>query len=149
MSQSSTPAAVGSKTPLLSNQTYNYLKHLASIGLPLAAALYYALGQIWHLPDEAQVMATIAAVNTALGGMLGYSTVTYNASEARYAGVIQVAETDLKKIFSLNLNDLPEELEKLSEATFKVVSTTNAPAVTSPTGPVQAAGGSTAHGASV
>lgn len=147
MSQSSTPASVGSKTPLLSNQTYNYLKHIASIGLPLSAALYYALGQIWHLPDVGQVMASIAAVNTVLGGVLGYSTATYNSSEARYAGVIEVAETAAKKVFSLNLNDLPEELEKMSEATFKVMSTTgNIPTVTSDPGP---ADHGTAHGASL
>lgn len=148
MSQSSTPAGVASKTPLLSNQAYNYLKHIASIGLPLAAALYYALGQIWHFPDVGQVMASIAAVNTVLGGILGYSTATYNSSEAKYAGVIEVAETDLKKVFSLNLNDVPEELEKLAEATFKIVTTTAPPAVTSPSGSEQAAGG-TAHGASI
>jgi hypothetical protein len=144
MSLSSTPASGGTKTPLLSSNTYNVLKHVASIGLPLAAALYYALGQIWHFPDVGQVMASIASVNTILGGVLGYSTATYNASEAKYAGVIEVAETDLKKVFSLNLNDLPEELEKMAEATFKVVSTTgNIPTVSSEPNP------GTAHGASL
>lgn len=148
MSQSSTPAGVASKTPLLSNQAYNYLKHIASIGLPLAAALYYALGQIWHFPDVGQVMASIASVNTVLGGVLGYSTATYNSSEAKYAGIIEVAETDAKKIFSLNLNQVPEELEKMAEATFRVVSTPNQPSVTSPAGSEQSAG-TTAHGASL
>ena len=148
MSQSS-PPSTASKTPLLSNTAYNVLKHVASIGLPLAAALYYALGQIWHFPDVAQVMASIVSVNTILGGVLGYSTATYNASEAKYAGVIEVAETDLKKVFSLNLNQVPEELEKLAEATFKIVTTTQPPAVTSPSGSEQVAGGATAHGASL
>jgi hypothetical protein len=148
MSQSSTPVSDASKTPLLSSNTYNYLKHIASIGLPLAAALYYALGQIWHFPDVGQVMVSIASVNTILGGVLGYSTATYNASEAKYAGVIEVAETDLKKVFSLNLNNLPEELEKLTEATFKVVTTVAPPEVTSPSGSEQTSTGNTAHGAS-
>jgi hypothetical protein len=142
MSQSSPSSAAG-KTPLLSNSTYNILKHVASVGLPALAALYFALAHIWHLQDVDQVMATIAAVNTALGGVLGYSTMSYNSSEAKYAGVIEVAETDLKKVFSLNLNQVPEELEKMAEATFKVVTTTSPPTVNSPST------GNTAHGASL
>jgi hypothetical protein len=136
---------VGGKAPLLSNSTYNALKHIASIGLPAAAALYFALAHIWHLGDVDQVMATIAAVNTALGGLLGYSTMTYNSSEAKYAGVIEVAESDLKKVFSLNLNNVPEELEKMAEATFRVVTTANIPTVTSDPAPSSG----TAHGASL
>lgn len=140
MSQSSPPST--SRQPLFTSAQYNTLKHVAAIGLPLVAALYYALGQIWHFPDVSQVMASIAAVNTVLGGLLGYSTATYNASEAKYAGVIEVAETELKKIFSLNLNQAPDELERLAEATFKVVTTTGPQIVTSPED-------STAHGASI
>lgn len=128
--QSSTPAA--SKAPLLSNGKYNVLKHVAQIGLPAIAALYYQLSLIWHLPDAEQVMGSIAAANTLLGIVLGYSTATYNASEAKYAGVIEVAENEAKKIFSLNLNQVPEELEKMAEATFKVVTTAAPQVVTTP-----------------
>jgi hypothetical protein len=144
MSQSS-PVSGTTKTPLLSSGTYNILKHVASIGLPLLNALFLALAPVWHWPDVTQVSLTIAAINTILGGTLGYSTATYNASEAKYAGVIEVAETDAKKVFSLNLNQVPEELEKMAEATFKVVSLTGPSTTTSPP-PV---GGTTAHGASV
>jgi hypothetical protein len=142
----SSPSSAATKTPLLSSGAYNVLKHVASIGLPLCAALYYALSQIWNFPDVGQVMASIASVNTILGGVLGYSTATYNASEAKYAGVIEVAETDLKKVFSLNLNQIPEELEKMAEATFKIVSTTSPQEITSSA--TQTTGG-TAHGASL
>jgi len=142
MSQSSPPSKV-QRSPLFSNSQYNTLKHVAAIGFPLLAALYFALGQIWNFPDVAQVMASIAAVNTVLGGLLGYSTATYNASEAKYAGVIEVAETEMKKIFSLNLNQVPDELEKMTEATFKVVTTTGPQIVTSPEDL-----NTTAHGAS-
>src|ERR1700758_4634075 len=89
MSQSS-PSSGGGKSPLLSSSTYNVLKHVAQFGLPLLAALYYALGQIWHVPDVTQVMATVASVHAILGVVLGSSTPTYNASEAKYAGIIQV-----------------------------------------------------------
>lgn len=149
MSQSS-PVSGTTKTPLLSSGTYNVLKHVASIGLPLLNALFLALAPVWHWPDVTQISLTIAAINTILGGTLGYSTATYNASEAKYAGVIEVAESEAKKVFSLNLNQVPEELEKMAEATFKIVSMTGPSATTSPQSNGQAAsGGTTAHGASI
>lgn len=119
----SAPSAASSKTPLLSDSWYTALKHIAAVGLPALATLYFGLAQIWNLPDTSEVVATITAVNVAAGALLGYSSMTYNASESKYAGVIEVAETDLKKLFSLNLNGAPEELEKMAEATFKVRTT--------------------------
>jgi hypothetical protein len=126
----------------LSDTQYNWLKHVASVGLPAVAALYYALGQLWHFPNIEQVVATVAIVNTFLGTILGYSTVKYNASEAKYAGIIEIAETEFKKIFSLNLTSHPDELVPGTEATFKIESTGNSPGVTNI--PPE----STAHGAS-
>jgi hypothetical protein len=123
-----------SKKPLLSDTQYNVLKHAAQVGLPALSALYIGLSQVWHLPDTEQVVATIAVVNTALGGLLHYSTVSYNASDAKYAGIIQVVEDDLKKTFSLNLNHAPEALEKMATATFKVESTPAAPVEQAPSG---------------
>lgn len=118
----SASSAAPSKKPLLSDGTYNALKHVASAGLPALATLYFALSQIWHLPDTTEVVATVTAVNTALGALLGYSSLTYNNSDTKYAGIIEVAETDAKKVFSLNLHQAPEELEKMVEARFKVTS---------------------------
>lgn len=120
MSQSS-PSSGTTKAALLNNRWYNILKHVAMYGLPFAAALYYSLSQIWTFPDVSQVMASIAAVNTVLGGLLGYSTATYNASEAKYAGVIQVAEQDAKTVASLVLHESPEKVLGQAEALFKIV----------------------------
>lgn len=119
MSVSSHPAQ---KKPLLNDGTYNVLKHVAQVGLPAAEALYFGLSQIWNLPDTTQVVSSLAVVNTALGALLGYSTVTYNNSDAKYAGVIEVVEDEAKKIFSLNLHQDPADLEKMATATFRVAS---------------------------
>jgi Putative phage holin Dp-1 len=116
MSQSS-PSSVGGRSPLLSSSTYNVLKQVAQFGLPLLGALYYALGQIWHFPDVAQVMASVAAVNTILGVVLGYSTATYNASESKYAGIIQVGEEGLAQLV---LHHNPEDLIRQAEGIFKL-----------------------------
>lgn len=118
MSQSS-PSSTG-KTPLLSNRTYLVLKHVAQIGLPLIAALYFSLSKIWTLPDVELVMATIATLNTVLGLLLGYSTATYNTSEAKYAGVIQVVEGDIKTVAQLLFNKDPQDVLQSNQATFKI-----------------------------
>lgn len=114
--------APNKSTVLLSNKTYNVLKHAAAIGLPALSALYYALSQIWNISHPGQIMATISAVNICLGVLLGISTAQYNGSAAKYAGVIEVADDGVKKVFSLNLNTDPEAIEQLSEVTFKVTS---------------------------
>jgi hypothetical protein len=143
MSQSS-PSSAAVKTPLLSNNVYNIAKHVASIGLPLAAALYYALGHIWSLPDVGQVMVSIASVNTVLGGILGYSTATYNASEAKYAGVIQVIEGDVKDVAQLILHDDTDTVLSRAEAIFKIERQPTSVSVTT-----TSTTGGTAHGASL
>lgn len=116
MSVSSLP----SKTPLLSNAVYNALKHIAAVVLPASNALYFALAQVWHFPNIEQVMATLAAVNTFVGVFVGVSNLSYNKSDGKYVGAIEVTDDGSKKTYSLNLNSAPEDLEKMQEATFKV-----------------------------
>lgn len=128
MSQSS-PVPTAKKS-LLSDQQYNLLKHVASIGLPFVAALYAALSQIWNWPDTTEVLLSITGVNTVLGGLLHYSTVAYSTSEAKYAGVLEVLYNEVKPLLSLDLNKLPAELKNMAEATFKVNITTQTTAET-------------------
>ena len=73
---------------LLSNSVYNGLKHTAQIGLPALGTLYFTLAQIWGLPASEEVVGTIVAVDAFLGILLGYSTKTYNESEAKYDGSV-------------------------------------------------------------
>lgn len=107
-------------TPLLSDRTYNVLKHVAAVGLPAISALYFALAQIWNFPDTSEVMGTISAINVFVGGLVGVSTKQYNNSDAKYVGAIEVMDTGDKKTFSLSFNEDPSDLDKLSEATFKI-----------------------------
>lgn len=107
---------------LMSDKLYNILKHAAAIGFPALSALYYTVAQIWNIPDTKEVMGTISAVNVFVGALVGVSYVKYNNSGAKYVGALEVIDNGDKKTFSLNLNDAPESLENLSEATFKVVS---------------------------
>jgi hypothetical protein len=118
MSESSGQTAA--KKPLLSDGAYATLKHSAAIVLPALSALYFALSQIWHFPHAEQVMATIAAFNTAVGALVGISAMSYNKSDAKYVGTLVRSETDDRILYSLQLNDDAPALDHLTEANFKV-----------------------------
>lgn len=117
---------------LMSDKLYNILKHAAAIGLPALSALYYTVAQIWNIPDTKEVMGTIAAVNTFIGALVGVSYVKYNNSGAKYVGALEVSDTGTKKVFSLNLNSDPQDIEQMSEATFKVMPAPPEAVVSSP-----------------
>ena len=64
-----------------SNKVYDVLKFIAQIVLPALATLYAALGKIWGWPLVAEITATICAVDTFLGAILGISTAQYNKQQ--------------------------------------------------------------------
>lgn len=120
----SSPAPI--KTPLLNDKVYDYLKRTATVALPAVGALYFALAQLWHLPAAEQVVGTVAALNVFVGVLVGLSTKSYNSSGAKYVGdlVGRVVPTEdgTKLVYTLELNDNPQSLESMSEATFRVKS---------------------------
>lgn len=108
-------------TALLSDKVYNFLKPLTTIALPAASTLYFALAQIWSLPNADKVVATSAAVTTFLGALLAFSTRSYNRSDDRFDGVIEVRNTPQKLAYLLDMNkNDPEGLAEKSEVTLKV-----------------------------
>lgn len=104
----------------LSDNSYRILKWVTGIILPSIGTLYFALASIWGLPAAQQVLGTIIAVQAFLGAALGISTHTYNNSDARYSGDLNVSEMGEKTLYSLELNHDPRELQKKREAIFKV-----------------------------
>lgn len=107
-------------TPILTSRLYDALKYIAQILLPALGALYFGLAQIWGFPKAEEVIGTIAVVDTFLGVLLRISSNSYNKSDAKFDGSIDIEEQDDKKVFSLNLKSDPEELPKKSEVLFKV-----------------------------
>ncbi len=59
---------------ILPKTAYDILTWVAQLLLPALAALYYALAGVWGLPYADQVVATIVAIDTFLGMLLGFST---------------------------------------------------------------------------
>lgn len=74
---------------IFSDKVYNILKWIATVCLPALASLTLVIGQIWSLTDwTVPIGATIAAVATFLGALLGVSSIQY--------AKIKGGETDVK-----------------------------------------------------
>lgn len=65
---------------ILKNGTYDILKYICLKVFPAIEFLWLALGKIWDFPYVTQIGATIAALATALGMLLGISTKNYYKS---------------------------------------------------------------------
>lgn len=59
------------------DKLYDVLKWVAMVGLPAVTALYLTLANIWGWPYAEAIGATLAAVTTFLGTVLGISSIQY------------------------------------------------------------------------
>ena len=62
----------------MKNEVYDFLKKIALVVLPALATLIITIFKIWNIPYGEQIGATITAVDTALGIILGISNYNYN-----------------------------------------------------------------------
>lgn len=106
---------------MLPENVYNFLKPVALVLLPALSTLYFMLGQAWEWTNIEQVMATITAIDLFLGAILGISKRRYDNSDVRFDGVIQTeVSEDGNTVYSLVLQDAPEQLASKTAITFKV-----------------------------
>lgn len=61
----------------LTNNSYDILKYVALIGLPVIATLIGTLDEIWGITNVTEIVATINALAVALGGLLQLSSIKY------------------------------------------------------------------------
>ena len=61
----------------MSNKVYDILKWIALVVFPAIATLFSAVSMIWGIPYGEQITSTIIAIDTALGAILGVSSVKY------------------------------------------------------------------------
>ena len=61
----------------MSNKTYDILKYIAQVVLPALGTLYFALASIWGFPYGEQIVGTITAIDTFMGGLLKISSDNY------------------------------------------------------------------------
>ena len=62
---------------ILNNKVYDILKWVALVVLPAIAALILTVFGIWGINYGEQIAATITAVDTFLGALLGISSIKY------------------------------------------------------------------------
>jgi len=64
------------------SKIYDTLKWISTVVLPALATLILAIGQIWNVTAwTVPIGATIAAVATFLGAILGISSIAYNKAK--------------------------------------------------------------------
>jgi hypothetical protein len=108
------------KGPFLSDAVFRKLRIFVEILLPAVSTLYFTLAQIWGFPNPEKVVGSIAAITTFLGLILRSARKSYNKSDAKYDGHLNVVEEDGKKVFSLDLMSDPEKLADKKDILFKV-----------------------------
>ena len=62
----------------MSNKIYDFLKYIALIALPAAAALYAGLAMTWGWGHTEQILCTLTLTDTFLGALLQLSKNKYN-----------------------------------------------------------------------
>lgn len=61
----------------MNNKVYDVLKWITLVALPATTALWLTLANIWGFPYAEAIGATLAAVTTFLGALLGISSIQY------------------------------------------------------------------------
>jgi len=65
----------------MSDKLYDFLKWVAILFLPALSTLVAVVFKIWELPYGSEIAATITAVGTFLGAILGVSHIQYKKGE--------------------------------------------------------------------
>ena len=68
---------------ILPDKVYDVLVIVAQYILPAIGTFYGALVQIWQLPYGEQILATLLALDTALGALLGVSLKNWKAGKVQ------------------------------------------------------------------
>jgi hypothetical protein len=106
---------------IMGHKLYDKLKATALVVLPALGSLYFALGNIWSWPNVEEVIGSITAIDTFLGALVGISSASYNRSNAKYDGSLNVITSEEgNKVFSLELDGDPEELEHKDAIMFRI-----------------------------
>ena len=65
----------------MKNQTYDKLKIIAQVALPLLATFYVTMAELWGLPFANEISGTLMAIDTLLGGILMKLSSDYKKKE--------------------------------------------------------------------
>lgn len=94
-------------------RTYDLLKFIAQIVLPLLGTLYFSLSEIWGLPYGFQVVGTITAFDLFLGALLSASSQRYYKNGNNFDGELKKVDgEDGREKYVFDVQSDPETVVK-------------------------------------
>ena len=66
------------KALLMNNQTYDVLKDVSLLWMPILITFYGVISATWGIPYGEQILATLTGLNAALGAVVKYFKVRYD-----------------------------------------------------------------------
>lgn len=73
----------------MSNKTYDFLKNLCLVVIPVIAFISTVCG-IWNVPYTEQITATLVALETLLGAIVKIASTIYNTNKEKELAEIKV-----------------------------------------------------------
>ena len=67
----------------MSNKTYDIIKDIALLWLPLVGTVYFGLAGLWGLPYADQIAGSVTVLDTALGAVVKYFAEKYKKIESK------------------------------------------------------------------
>lgn len=109
--------------PVLSDGQFKLLRRCVELLLPAIGAFYFAMAELWGWPNPGEVVASIAALTTLLGVVLVVLRNSYEKSDAKFDGQLNVDTSDPERdIFQVDLGDDLPNLASKDAITLKVQS---------------------------
>lgn len=94
----------------ITGKPYEFLRAMAMFWIPAFATLYFTLAQLWNLPEADAVVASLTAIDTFLGGVLGVSRNNFKAVAERTDGsFVYIPQEGGKRIYRLELTPEAED----------------------------------------
>jgi hypothetical protein len=110
-------------TALLSNRLYDILKVISQLLIPASMIIYFLLAERFNWEHVIQVGGSLASIATLLGMLLHIAAKSYNSSNAKYDGAINIIEKpDGGLLYSLELESDIDDLAEKETILFKVLS---------------------------
>jgi len=106
--------------PLLSNSAYDKLKPVTTLLMPAVVTFILGVGEIWNIESAPKIGATLGAFNVLLGVLLAVATRSYNNSDDKFDGTVDVQHLDGRKVAVMDITTEPETMLGQKQVTLKV-----------------------------
>jgi hypothetical protein len=107
----------------MTNRTYDSLKSVTQIVLPVLGALYFILLNFWDLPNALEVVGTIAIVDFILGAFLYAASSRYRRDNDQEAGSLRQVgrdpDTGMPHL-ALTITKLPDEIMAMKSVKLQI-----------------------------